>query len=79
MIATWLLFLHSDATLEETSLMQGLVARRGQLTPHAKDARKDATAKLLETATKMMKNGATPDVLNRCCCRRHAGVRRLHS
>ena len=43
--------------------MQGLVARRGQLTLDAKDARKDATAKLLETATKMMKKGATPDVL----------------
>merc|ERR1740138_1864099 len=26
-------------------------------------SRKDATAKLMETATKMMKNGATPDVV----------------
>jgi hypothetical protein len=43
--------------------MQGLVARRGQLAPEAKEARKDATAKLMETAVKMMKNGATPDVV----------------
>jgi len=42
--------------------MQGLVARRGQLNPES-TSRKDATAKLMETATKMMKNGATPDVI----------------
>jgi len=58
-----LLFPHSDAILEETSLMQGLVARRGQLAPETKDARKDATTKLMETATKMLKNGVTPDVV----------------
>jgi hypothetical protein len=57
------LLLCSDATQEETSLMQGLVARRGQLSPDAKEGRKDATAKLMETATKMLKNGATPDVI----------------
>jgi hypothetical protein len=62
LIATALLLLHTDATLEETSLMQGLVARRGQLTPES-TSRKDTTAKLMETATKMMKNGATPDVI----------------
>jgi hypothetical protein len=39
------------------------MARRGQLVPDAKEARKDATAKLMETATKMMKNGATPNVV----------------
>merc|ERR1719502_2465513 len=61
-IATALLLLQSDAHLEETSLMQGLVARRGQLAPES-TSRKDATAKLMETATKMMKNGATPDVI----------------
>jgi len=61
LIATALLFCsQSDATLEETSLMQGLVQRHNQLsTPN----RNDATAKLMETATKMMKNGATPDVI----------------
>jgi len=42
--------------------MQGLMARRGQLTPES-NSRKDTTAKLMETATKMMKNGATPDVI----------------
>jgi len=43
-------------------MMQGPVARRG-LAPDAKDSRKDSTARLMETATKMMKNGATPDVV----------------
>jgi len=61
-IATVLLCLSADATLEETSLMQSLVARRGQLSPES-TSRKDTTAKLMETATKMMKNGATPDVI----------------
>jgi len=42
--------------------MQSLVARRGQMSPEA-TSRKDATTKLMETATKMMKNGATPDVI----------------
>jgi len=41
--------------------MQGLVAKRN-MAPEP-TSRKDATAKLMETATKMMKNGATPDVL----------------
>merc|ERR1740115_298954 len=55
----------SDATLEETSLMQGLVARHNALSSDssAKASRQDATATLMETATKMMKNGATPDVI----------------
>jgi len=43
--------------------MQGLVARRGQMAPDPKDSRKDSTVKLMETATKMMKNGVTPDVV----------------
>jgi len=46
--------------------MQGLVARHNKLGlagESAKDGRKDATAKLMETATKMMKNGVTPDVV----------------
>ena len=41
--------------------MQGMVAKRN-LAPES-TSRKDATAKLMETATKMMKNGATPDVV----------------
>merc|ERR1719456_628965 len=61
MIAT-ALFLLSDATNEETSLMQGMVAKRN-MAPDAEPSRKDNTAKLMETATKMMKNGATPDVI----------------
>jgi len=62
LIATALL-LTSEATLDETSLMQGL-ARQAKLgAADAKQGRKDATAKLMETATKMMKNGATPDVV----------------
>jgi len=55
------MLLASDAVLEETSLMQGMVAKRN-LAPES-TSRKDATAKLMETATKMMKNGATPDVV----------------
>jgi len=47
---------------DETSLMQGL-ARHNKLVVSEKQDRKDATAKLMETATKMMKNGATPDVV----------------
>jgi len=64
-IATALLFCsQSDATLEETSLMQGLVQRHNQLSGSSTNgARNDATAKLMETATKMMKSGATPDVI----------------
>jgi len=61
-IAAALLFLQSDATQEETSLMQGPVARRGQMTPEA-TSDKDTTAKLMATATKMLKTGATPDVV----------------
>jgi len=41
--------------------MQSLV-RRGVVTD-AKAARKDSTAKLMEVATNMLKNGATPDVI----------------
>ena len=62
LIATSFCLASSHVTLEETSLMQGLVARR-QLTPDGKDARKEGTTKLMETASKMLKNGATPDVL----------------
>jgi len=62
LIAAACLLLQADATVEETSLMQGLVARRGQINPES-TSRKDTTAKLMETATKMMKNGATPDVI----------------
>jgi hypothetical protein len=61
LITTAALLLCSDATQDETSLMQGLMPRSSK--PDAKAARKDATAKLMETATKMMKNGATPDVV----------------
>jgi hypothetical protein len=56
----------SHATLEETSLMQGLMDRRNKISASdssTQETRKDATAKLMETATKMMKNGATPDVI----------------
>merc|ERR1719473_219175 len=42
--------------------MQGMVAQRAKLAPEA-GSRKDQTAKLMETATKMLKNGATPDVV----------------
>jgi len=45
--------------------MQGLL-RHTKLSASessTQEARKDATAKLMETATKMMKNGATPDVI----------------
>jgi len=53
---------------DETSLMQGLARRvDGKLgaDPSPKTARSDATAQLMETATKMLKNGAgvTPDVV----------------
>ena len=61
-LITTLLLSQTDAVLEETSLMQGLVARRN-MAPDAGTSRKDNTAKLMETATKMMKNGATPDVI----------------
>jgi len=45
--------------------MQGLVARHtlSSSGSSTQPARQDATTKLLETATKMMKNGATPDVI----------------
>merc|ERR1719375_1497459 len=62
LIASACLLLWADATVEETSLMQSLVARRGQMSPDV-SSRKEATAKLMETATRMMKNGATPDVV----------------
>jgi len=69
LIATTLL-LCSDAgrqTMEEdSSLMQGLLTRHSQLTAGTnttQDSRKDITAKLMQSATDMMKNGATPDVV----------------
>jgi len=46
--------------------MQGLMERHSKLSvseSSTKEARQDATAKLMETATKMMKTGATPDVI----------------
>jgi len=54
---------------DETSLMQGLARRvDGKLgaDPTVNTARSDATAQLMETATKMLKNGAgvTPDVVS---------------
>jgi len=54
---------------DETSLMQGLARRvDGKLgaDPTGKSARSDATSQLMETATKMLKNGAgvTPDVVS---------------
>lgn len=59
----------SRQTMEEgASLMQGLLARHSQLTVSdtsntTMEVRKDATTKLMETATSMMKNGVTPDVV----------------
>merc|ERR1719386_159602 len=45
-------------------MMQGPVARRGLAPDTIKDkSRKEGTARLMETATRMMKNGATPDVI----------------
>lgn len=64
--AILLLGSQSHAALEETSLMQGLLERHSKLSvaeSSTKAARQDSTAKLMETATKMMKNGATPDVI----------------
>jgi len=45
--------------------MQGLMrqSKLGASTGSSKEHRKDSTTKLMETATKMMKNGVTPDVL----------------
>jgi len=61
--AALLLCAHAD---EETSLMQSLMRQNklGASTGSSKDHRKDSTAKLMETATKMIKNGATPDVVD---------------
>jgi len=56
----------TDATLEETSLMQGLMERHNKLSASdgsRKQDRQASTAKLMESATKMMKNGVTPDVV----------------
>jgi len=64
--AALLCCVQSNVALDETALMQGLVQRHSQLGTSAAStqvARKDATAKLMETATKMMKTGATPDVI----------------
>jgi len=43
--------------------MQGLVARHEKLSASGSTPRKDAASQLMETATKMMKNGVTPDVV----------------
>merc|ERR1719329_1879402 len=46
--------------------MQGLMDRHSTLSASessTRETRNDANAKLMETATKMMKNGATPDVI----------------
>lgn len=45
--------------------MQGLLRQKqlGSEVEIAQSARKDTTARLMETATKMLKNGATPDVV----------------
>jgi len=52
---------------DETSLMQGLAQRidsKLSVTDMGtREGRKDATERLMETATKMMKNGVTPDVV----------------
>lgn len=46
--------------------MQGLMERHNKLSSSegaSKDSRRDSTTRLMETATKMMKNGVTPDVM----------------
>jgi len=46
--------------------MQGLMERHNKLSSSegaSKDGRRDSTTRLMETATKMMKNGVTPDVM----------------
>ena len=70
-LAATALFACTNAA-EETSLMQNLVTRsssHGQLDVRggasaSKQARADNTERLLETATKMIKNGVTPDVVS---------------
>lgn len=70
-LAATALFACTNAA-EETSLMQNLVTRsssHGQLDVRggasaSKQARADNTDRLLETATKMIKNGVTPDVVS---------------
>jgi len=52
---------------DATSLMQGLMERHSKISSSdssSKEHRKDSTAKLMETASKMIKNGVTPDVVN---------------
>jgi len=52
---------------DATSLMQGLMERHSKMSSSdgtSKEHRKDSTAKLMETASKMIKNGVTPDVVN---------------
>jgi len=54
------------ANADETSLMQDMVKRSTSAQLSASDGktnRQDSTAKLLETAVKMIKNGVTPDVI----------------
>jgi len=51
---------------DATSLMQGLMERHSKISSSdasSNEHRKDSTAKLMETASKMIKNGATPDVM----------------
>ena len=62
-LITAALLLCTDATPDETSLMQGLMPRGAKDLAPEKTSRQDNTAKLMETATKMMKSGATPDVI----------------
>ena len=54
--------LQSDATVAETSLIQGRVARDGQVRLEG-TLHKEAAATLMDTATKMFMNGATLDVI----------------
>jgi len=58
--AALLLCAHGD---EETSLMQGLMQRQHQQKLGTFASRQDNTAKLMETATKMLKSGVTPDMV----------------
>jgi len=58
--AALLVCAHGD---EETSLMQGLMQRQNQQKLSSGASQHDNTAKLMETATKMLKSGVTPDMV----------------
>jgi len=58
--AALLVCAHGD---EETSLMQGLMQRQHQQKLSSGASHHDNTAKLMETATKMLKSGVTPDMV----------------